>query len=178
MLPVTPLFYCPTCGSQKMHQVHHTLTCCPDCGLHFYTNPKSAVAAIIENSKNEVLFTVRKHDPCKGMYDLSGGFVDIGETAEQAVVREVKEELNIKVTHLTYIASFPNIYPYRGLINHTLDMGFACQVDDFSTLQAKDDVEQYLWLKPEQAKEKLFADSLKKLIDVYVGKKFSSKQDR
>ncbi|MFZ2411920.1 MAG: NUDIX domain-containing protein, partial [Candidatus Methanoperedens sp.] len=71
-------------------------------------NAGAAVIAIIRNRKREVLFTIRKHAPFAGMLDFPGGFVDYEENAEEALSREIKEELNLELYDIGYLLSIPN----------------------------------------------------------------------
>ena len=66
--------------------------------------------AVIVNEKDELLVGTRVNEPAKGTYDLVGGFMDLGETAEQAMIREIEEESGIKVSEsqLRYLFSQPN----------------------------------------------------------------------
>lgn len=66
----------------------------------------------------------RVRDPGRGLLDLPGGFVDAGETAEQALRREVHEELGMELPPVRYLGSFANIYPYKGVTYHTCDLVF------------------------------------------------------
>ena len=70
----------------------------------------------------------------------AGGFIDMNETGEEGVSREVEEETGLKVKKATYLFSLPNIYIYSGFPVHTLDMFFLCQVEDTSHFEAMDDV--------------------------------------
>ena len=81
---------------------------CQACHMELYFNPGTAVCALLTNDKDELLVVIRAHEPEKGMWDLPGGFVDPGETAEQAVHREISEELNIEVQDLNYLCSAAN----------------------------------------------------------------------
>ena len=59
--------------------------------------PKLAVDILITNDNGEIALIKRKFEPFKGMYALPGGFVDYGETVENAAVREAKEETGLDV---------------------------------------------------------------------------------
>jgi len=67
-------------------------------------------------------------DPAKGLWDLPGGFMDIGETAEGSVVREAKEELGVDVDELKYLFSGYDRYEYKGLNYHTLGFVFTARI--------------------------------------------------
>jgi mutator protein MutT len=109
-------------------------------------NPSSANVAFIVNDKGELLVTRRKKEPAKGTLDLPGGFADIGETAEEGVIREVKEETALEVTETTYLFSVNNTYKYSELHIPTLDLFYLCKVKDYHQLSAADDVESCMWI--------------------------------
>ena len=71
-----------------------------------------------------VLLVRRAREPAAGTLDLPGGFIDFGETAEVALVRELREELDLAIEVLDYLGSYPNVYPYAGVRYHTLDLCF------------------------------------------------------
>ena len=162
--PKDVFHFCPFCGSNhfvwsgKSHN-------CSDCGKKLYTNEAGAVIALIRNAKDELLFTVRKFNPAKGTLDLPGGFIDLGETAEQAVVREVKEELNLEVVGLRFYGSFPNEYTYAGLTYFTIDLAFECEVESFENLFANDNVSDICFINPQQVNlQEIGLISVRKLI--------------
>ena len=137
--PSERLHFCPYCGSPRFVWDGVKSHRCADCGHKLYTNAAGAVIAVIENEKGEVLFVRRRFQPAKGMLDLPGGFIDLNERAEDAVVREVKEEVGLEVVETQFLETFPNTYLYDTLLYHTIDLAFRCRVEDFSSLQAADD---------------------------------------
>lgn len=138
--PLKVFKFCPRCGSLNLHVKTERSMECPDCGLHWYFNMASAVAGLIFNADGKLLMTIRAGEPAKGSLDLPGGFVDMGETAQQALQREILEELQIDAEVGEFIGSFPNQYLFGGVLYETLDLVFRCNVKDFSTLLAGDDV--------------------------------------
>ncbi|MDR0940917.1 MAG: NUDIX domain-containing protein [Bacteroidales bacterium] len=135
--------FCPRCGSSNFTPFDNKAHRCEQCRFELYTNASGAVVAIIRNEQNEILFTRRAFNPGKGTLDLPGGFIDPGETAEEALVREIYEELNLHISKAVYKGSFANEYMYSGLSVFTVDLVFECEVQDFSTLQVADDVSSY-----------------------------------
>ena len=127
--------YCPKCGSSHFVEASEKSRKCENCGFEFYLNPAAAVAAFILNSKNELLVERRKLEPAKGMLDLPGGFCDMGETVEQAMKREIKEETALDVVDMKYQFSQPNVYRFSGFDVRTLDMFFLCKVADETQLK-------------------------------------------
>ncbi|MCU0915991.1 MAG: NUDIX domain-containing protein [Planctomycetes bacterium] len=94
---------------------------------------------------------VRGKEPGKGLWDLPGGFVDPGETAEDALRREVREEIGLEVTALHYQGSWPNIYEYMGVRYRTLDMGFLCEAAGVAQARPRAaEVADVLFLPPSQ----------------------------
>ena len=124
MHPLEKFAYCPMCGSKHFMINNEKSRKCDNCGFTYYANPCSATAAFIINGNNELLVTKRGKEPAKGTLDLPGGFVDMDETAEEGMAREIKEETGIEVKEFTYLFSIPNIYRYSGIDIHTLDMFF------------------------------------------------------
>ena len=74
------------------------------------------------------------------------GFIDMAETGEEGVAREVKEETGMTVTQAEYLFSLPNIYIYSGFPVHTLDLFFRCTVADTLHFEAMDDAAEVFFL--------------------------------
>jgi len=125
--------FCPSCGSTQKQFLHGKLFQCPDCRFSFYRNPAVAVGAFILNSSREVLLVRRAKAPSKGKLALPGGFIDEDETAEEALHREISEELRIKIQSATYLSSHPNLYCYDGIDYPVLDLFFVCETDENPT---------------------------------------------
>lgn len=169
--PENILKYCPKCGNHPFTFEGVKSFKCSACGFHLFINAAAAVAAIITNPKGEILLTVRAFEPNKGSLDLPGGFIDAMETAENAVIREIKEELNLDVTQTTYLASFPNEYVFAGYSVYTCDLGFVCQVADLSPLSVADDVADYIFVHPSQIDySRICSNSIVQLIQAYRNK--------
>lgn len=146
MHPLSSFKYCPQCGSSRFEENNEKSKRCADCGFVYYFNPSAATVAFILNEKGELLVCRRGKEPAKGTLDLSGGFLDMYETGEQGVAREVFEETGLEVTEATYLFSIPNTYLYSGFLVHTLDQFFLCRIKDDSRLFAMDDVSDSFWL--------------------------------
>ena len=147
--PFSNFSHCPRCGSTRLCQHDMRAIRCTACNFVFYFNCATATAALII-FQGKLLLGVRGREPQKGMLDFPGGFVEFDETAENALAREVHEELNIEISSPVYLASFPNTYRYADVLYKTTDLFFICHVDDISSINAMDDVADYLLLAPEE----------------------------
>ena len=160
--------YCPYCGVKSFHAGKENYMQCDSCKKKIYINASGAVACIIENPRGEILLTRRAFDPAKGMLDLPGGFVSPDETAEDAVRREIKEELNLEIASIQYIGSSYNRYLYEGMIYFTLDLGFKCLVTDFAGLHIADDVNGYEFIPHHQINmQEISFPSIRKILQLY-----------
>lgn len=174
-----PLFqfrYCPKCGSKHFTEHNEKSKQCADCGFTYYFNPSSATVALILNERNELLVCRRAKEPAKGTLDLPGGFIDMSETGEEGVAREVLEETGLTVCHADYLFSLPNIYVYSGFTVHTLDLFYLCRVDDLRNFGAMDDVADSFFLPLDEIRPEEFGlgsirKGVKKFIDEWLSKK-------
>lgn len=161
--------YCPKCGAERFVDNNEKSRRCEACGFVYYLNPSSAVACFIRNSLGELLLVRRANQPAKGTLDLPGGFVDLHESAEEAVRREVMEETGVAVSNARYLFSLPNIYSYSGFEVHTLDMFYECQVDSFSEAVAADDAASIEILPLDKVRADEFGlDSISRAVPIYL----------
>lgn len=161
--------FCPVCGSDNFTTNNIKSMRCGSCNFVFYMNASAAVAAFITNTNGELLVCKRGKEPAKGTLDLPGGFVDDNETVEQAVSREIAEELGAKVTELSYLFSLPNQYLYSGLTIPTMDLFFACKVESTDNLIPADDVEDCYFVALKDLKPELFGlNSVRKAVDMFI----------
>jgi ADP-ribose pyrophosphatase YjhB (NUDIX family) len=150
MFPSELFEYCPRCGQRRTPGTPRQPFHCDGCQLHFYFNAALAVAAILLGPDGRILFIRRAKEPAKGKLAVPGGFVDLGETAEAALRREIKEEVNLEVGPLRFLCSAPNEYHYRGVTYPVLDLAFVTRAAALDTIAALDGVESYVWLKPDE----------------------------
>jgi len=164
--------YCPRCGNQHFNTSDGGRSFkCEECHFNYYLNNSAAVACLIFDVVGSLLLARRAIEPSIGMLDLPGGFVEPLETAEEAVVREIREELNVNVVRMEYLTSFPNEYVYSGLSVFTLDMAFICEIDSFQQLIPNDDVAEIEFVKPGEIKMAEFcSDSMRNIISYYNAK--------
>jgi len=108
-----PFRFCPLCGgSLKKKQIKDQepdRLVCSRCSFVFYLDPKVA-AVTVTLFEEQIVLVKRAISPGYGQWVIPGGFVDRGETLEEAAVRETREETNLQVQ----ITSLLNVYSYPG----------------------------------------------------------------
>jgi len=163
--PINVLKFCPRCGSVHFPATSNRSFQCKDCLFHYYVNSSAAVAVILFNEVGELLFTRRAIEPHFGKLDLPGGFIDPGETAEQAAIREIQEELGIKIHSLRYFCSHPNEYIFSGFSVYTLDLAFLVKTENLHQMVAMDDISAFEFYKPKELNlDELPSISMKNII--------------
>ncbi len=102
--------------------------------------PLVAVDAVIRFKKTSIVLIRRKNPPFLGEIALPGGFVEVGETVEDACIREAYEETNIRVTIVKLIGVFSA--PNRDPRGHNISIAFLCEpLTDSEKPLAKDDAQ-------------------------------------
>ncbi len=102
--------FCGACGTPTERVAHERARRCPACNLSVYPRISPAMMALVTRGRELLLARGLNFPP--GRYSALAGFLEAGESIEQAVVREVREETNVEVTNLRYFGSqswpFPN----------------------------------------------------------------------
>ena len=101
--------FCPKCGAslsrQRLKDFEPERLVCTGCGFVMYLNPKVAAGAVVEH-KGGIVLLRREIDPRAGFWVHPGGFVDRGETLEQAAIRESREEVGLDIEILGLLGAF------------------------------------------------------------------------
>lgn len=103
---------CPRCGAGLEHE--ETSVACPSCGLSVYANPASTASGLVVDGAGAVLLARRAGEPKQGLWDLPGGFIDEGETGEEALRRELREEAGVDVEPGAFVGALPDRYGDEG----------------------------------------------------------------
>jgi ADP-ribose pyrophosphatase YjhB (NUDIX family) len=112
----------------------------------YFHNVAAAVCAVIV-CNGQMLLVERAQQPAKGKLDFPGGFVDYDESNEQAIKRELLEELQLQVNAMQYLFSYPNRYLYKDVLYSTLDSFFEISLETKPTLVLQqEEVSRYLWV--------------------------------
>jgi len=140
-----------------------------------YKNPIPTVDMIIDKN-SEVLFIKRVKEPFEGKMVFPGGFIKIGETAEDAAIREVMEETSLEVDldHILGVYSDPNRDP-RGHIMSTVFIGKISTNSQNKEPIAGDGASSIKWVDIEDMDQEDFGFDHKNILKDYLGWK-NSKQ--
>lgn len=111
-----PWKFCPACGLGLIliHDGDQIRPHCNDCQRFYYHNPAPAACCFIARGKDELLFAQRAVEPCKGEWTLPGGFVELEETTEEAALRELLEETNLRGTKARLLGASTKQSPTHG----------------------------------------------------------------
>lgn len=123
---------------------------CSACGFHFHFNPAVAAGLMVDDGAGRLLLLRRSLEPAKGLFGFPGGFVDRGERVEDAVSREAREETGLEVEDVAFLASWPNVYPWRGIEYPVADLFFTARARAGSRASARQEVEEVVWARPEE----------------------------
>src|ERR687889_2596561 len=101
--------FCPRCGRSADVEFPRFISCA-HCGYGAYYNPNPVAAAIPATADGRIILLRRGFDPGKGLWTFPGGFVDLGESVEDAATREIMEEIVVEahLEHLVGVYSKPD----------------------------------------------------------------------
>lgn len=119
--------FCGKCGGATVLKINERAIQCPFCQTIIY--PQISPAIIVAIFRDDKILLARGANFRNDFYSLVAGYVDIGETLEGAVHREVKEELGIEITNINYYKSQP--WPFSG----SLMIGFTALATDDQVIQ-------------------------------------------
>lgn len=130
--------YCGRCATPMSHKEDERAMACPQCGNIVYPKIAPVVIVTITNGDN-ILLT--RYAAGYTRYALVAGFVEIGETLEDAVRREIMEEVGLRVKNIRYYKSQP--WAFSG----SLLSGFVCDVDGDTTVTVdQKELSEAVWL--------------------------------
>ncbi len=145
--------FCSHCGHEtEVHQTEYAMVC-PACGYHQYPRVQPCVITVITRGDDEILLA--KNARNKGnMYGLIAGFVEVGETLEEAVQRETLEEVGLKVKNIQYLASQPWPFPSN------LMLAFKAEYESGEIVLQEEEISDAKFFKFDQLPETPFSGSI------------------
>jgi ADP-ribose pyrophosphatase YjhB (NUDIX family) len=154
MRPVELFRFCPRCGAERPADNHaQSPLRCGACGFVFYFNPTVAAAGLVFDGAGRVLLIRRAKNPAAGKLGVPGGFIDFGESAEEGLRREVREEVGLELDRVRFLVSFPNLYAYRGVTYPVVDLYFTALAVNPDAARALDAVTAVEWWRPADVPE-------------------------
>jgi NAD+ diphosphatase len=122
--------FCGKCGSKNRHKSDERAMICPVCNTVVYPRISPAVIVAIV-CKNKILLARNNNFP-GNWYSLVSGYVDVGETLEEALIREVKEEVGLEVNNIRYYKNQP------WALSGTMMVGFVAEADENQPIVLED----------------------------------------
>ena len=111
--------HCGRCGAPTVRSAHERVRTCTSCGFSAFPRLSPAVIMMVERDGRGLLArNARRNMP---FFSTLAGFVEVGETLEHAVAREVREEAGVEITDIRYFGSQP--WPFTG----SLMIGFTAR---------------------------------------------------
>lgn len=133
--------FCGRCATPMQTSDLEHVKICPNCDLRNY--PRLSPAVIVAITKGDRLLLAHNERHPDGFYTVLAGFVEAGETLEQTVKREVKEEVGIDVKNIRYFGSQPWPFP------NSLMLGFTAEWEAGDFIY-EDEIEHADWYLPEE----------------------------
>jgi len=129
--------FCGRCGTAMENRATELAKICPACA--FVSFPRLSPAVIMSITRKDHILLARAPRFPVGMYSTLAGFVEPGETLEEAVKREVREEVNVRIGNITYVASQPWPFP------HSIMIGFSADYVSGEIAIDDDEIEDARW---------------------------------
>ncbi len=153
--------YCGRCGSPMQNSAKERARECPVCSFVTYPPVSPAIIVAVRRG-NRLLLGRSPHFP-KGRYSVLAGFVEPGESLEEAVAREVFEEVHVAVKDVRYVASQPWPFP------HSLMVGFTALWGSGEIRIDEKEIEDARWFSPEDLPDLPPPSSIsRRLIDAFL----------
>jgi NAD+ diphosphatase len=137
--------FCGRCGAPTEAHDNERSRRCPRCGLTSYPriSPAIIVAVTRQCAQGPRILLARNHRFPAGRYSVIAGFVEAGETLEECVRREVREEAGIEVDNIRYFGNQPWPFP------NSLMIGFTAEYAGGDIAPGDDEIADVQWFAPD-----------------------------
>jgi len=129
--------FCGTCGTQTVHHGNERTLVCDSCSLHFF--PRISPCVIMLVTKGDKMLLARSARFKADFYSCLAGFIEIGETPEETVHREVKEEVDLQIKNVRYISSQSWPFPSQ------LMLGFLAEYESGEIVPEPSEIADAKW---------------------------------
>ena len=160
--------YCPRCATELELRPSSgpdpDRPTCPNCGFVHYENPTPTVQAWIDDD-GSYLALRRGEEPLKGEWNMPGGFVEVGERGDEAIVREVAEETGLEIEVVELIGIFDSTYGSGDDAKAIFDVAYRCRITggDAGELDVSDESSEARWFPLAEFPDPAFAGERKAL---------------
>ena len=169
--------YCPHCATtlEERFVSGQIRRACPRGDFIQFHDPKVAVIALVLY-QNQLLLTKRAVDPEKGKWALPGGYMDAGEMPEEALKRELIEEVNLPINVQNLLTIYPISNPVEDdtadetmMVKRGIVLVYRATVDEDapSTLEAHDDVDEARWFAVDALPTEIAFESTRTLLGMW-----------
>lgn len=134
--------FCGVCATPMQHSTREMCLVCPSCGLHSYPRISPAMMVLIKRGEHILLAKHARYATAR--FTALAGFVEAGESIEDAVHREVEEEVGLRVRDLRYFGSQSWPFP------HSLMIAFTAEYDGGDVRIQEDEIAEAQWFGPGQ----------------------------
>ncbi|WP_333783115.1 NAD(+) diphosphatase [Lutispora saccharofermentans] len=154
--------FCGKCGEKTEDKIDEHAKICPHCGLFFY--PRLSPAIIVAIVKDNKILLAKNKNSITGFYSVLAGFVEAGESLEECVRREVREEVGIEIKNVEYFGSQPWPFP------NSLMIGFTAEYDKGEIVLQENEIQHADWFEAGDMPQIPGSISIsRKLIDWFIG---------
>ncbi|MBC9250311.1 NADH pyrophosphatase [Pseudomonas alcaligenes] len=161
--------FCGRCGSATQQVAGERCMRCPQCELDSYARISPSMIVLV--TRGDEILLARSPRFVPGVYSTLAGFVEPGESAEECVAREVREEVGIEVQNLQYLGSQGWPFP------HSLMLGFHAEYAAGEIVPQADEIEDARWFPIEQLPPLPMQRSIARyLIDSYLARRLGLEQ--
>ena len=134
--------FCGRCGAPTERSAVERVRACTRCGFHSYPRLSPAIIALVEKDKKALLArNARANMP---FFSVLAGFVEVGETLEHAVAREIREEAGIEIADVRYFGSQP--WPFT----NSLMVGFTARWASGEIVEDPSEIRDAGWFGPNE----------------------------